>query len=229
MSSVSTNHTIHKPYQAYTDIVIGISDGLIIPFAVTTGFSVIATGNETVVQAGAIVIAAGAMFMGLAGFFAAKNRQEHLAQRTAEEEEKIKKEELEKTLHLFKQLDLGKDMQDQAASVIENDSKEWKAYLQEHLPELHITENAHLPKTAFIIALSYAAGGFIPLLPYLIINDKVIAFLYSAVISITTLLIFGYIKSKVNREPLLWGTLRLMLLGTAAAGAAFAVAKIFVP
>ncbi len=207
--------------------VIGITDGLIIPFAITTGFSVIATNNHLVVQAGVMVIAVGAVIMGLGGYFAAKNRQVNLSQKSTEEEDKIKKTELEKTVQLFKQLNLSKEMQEQAAVEIEKDSVEWKAYLHKHLHELEISEISQLPKTAFIIAISYALGGFIPLLPYLLISDKDGAFLYSAVITMGALLLFGFVKSKVNKEPLLWGTLRLMIFGIVTAAAAFAVAKIF--
>jgi vacuolar iron transporter family protein len=215
------------PYKPFTDIVIGISDGLIIPFAITTGLSVITPSNELILQAGLIAIVAGAIIMGLGGYFAAKGRQESFAKKTATEEEKIKKEELERTLHLFKQLDFGKEMQDEAATIIENDSNEWKAYLEKHLPELEISDTGQLPKTALLIGLSYAVGGLVPLLPYLYFTDKKEALVISSIATIIALLIFGYIKSKVNKEPILWGTLRLMLLGVVAAGAAFAVASIF--
>ena len=229
MPIYSNNHPIKNPYKPFTDIVIGISDGLIIPFAITTGLSVIAPNNELIVQAGIIAIVAGAIIMGLGGYFAAKGRHESFAIKTAGEEEKIKKEELERTVLLFKQLDLGKDMQDQAAEVIENDSNEWKAYLEEHLPELEISETAQLPKTAILIGLSYAFGGLIPLLPYLYLNDKKEALIYSCVTTVIALIVFGYIKSKVNKEPILWGTFRLMILGIIAAAAAYAVARIFTP
>ena len=229
MTLSSYKPSIQNPYKPFADIVIGISDGLIIPFAITTGLSVIAPTNELIVQAGTIAIVAGAIIMGLGGYFAAKGRHESFAKKTAGEEEKLKKEELERTVQLFKQLDLGKDMQDQAATVIENDSNEWKAYLEAHLPELEISETAQVPKTAILIGMSYAFGGLIPLLPYFYLNDKNEALIYSCIATIIALLVFGYIKSKVNKEPIIWGTLRLMILGVTAAAAAYAVAKIFMP
>jgi predicted membrane protein (TIGR00267 family) len=207
--------------------VIGISDGLIIPFAIITGVSGIVTNTHIIFQVGLIALISGGVMMGLGAYFAAKGRLKNFAQKTNEEEQQIKKLELEKTIQLFKTLQLGKEMQDQAAIEIENDSKEWKAYLQQHLPELEITESAHLPKTAFIIAASYALGGLIPLLPYAYFKDVNTGFLYSGIITIPTLVIFGLIKSKVNKEPLLWGALRLLIMGVLAAAAAFAVAKIF--
>ena len=223
-NTINHNNNLYKPF---TDIVIGISDGLIIPFAIITGLSAIATNNELIVQGGIIAVTVGAIILGLGGYFAAKGRHESFAQKTTEEEEQLKKEELEKTLQLFKKLDLGKDMQDQAAVVIENDSIEWKAYLKEHLPELEIADISQLPKTAFIIGLSYAFGGLIPLVPYLYLDNKKEAFTISCIITVIALLVFGFIKSKVNKEPLLWGTFRLMILGIVAAAAAFTVAQIF--
>lgn len=214
-------------YKPFTDIVIGISDGLIIPFAIITGLSVIAANNAFVVKGGMLVIVVGAIILGVGGFFAAQSRQESFAQRTSEEEALTKKEELEKTLHLFKQLDLGQDMQDQAAEVIENDSNEWKAYLQKHEAELEIAESSQLPKTALIIGCSFAIGGTFPLLPYLYFTNKADAFFWSCVVTLAALMVVGFIKSKVNKEPLLWGTFRLVLLGGVAAAVAFAVARIF--
>ncbi|MBC7868192.1 MAG: VIT1/CCC1 transporter family protein [Gloeobacteraceae cyanobacterium ES-bin-316] len=229
MSSENNDHYSQKPYKPFTDIIIGISDGLIVPFAITTGLSVIATSNHLIVQAGSIVLVAGAVIIGLGGYFAAKGRHEGLAQRTKEEEAVIQKAELDKTIRLFKELDLDMDMQNQAAVEIEKDSKEWKAYLQEHLPELELAGTARLPGTALIIGLSYALGGLIPLLPYAIIEKKETALIFSVVSTLLALLLFGYIRSKVNKEPLVWGTIRLTILGIAAAAAAFAVARIFTP
>ncbi len=223
----SNNNHNSNLYKPFTDIVIGISDGLIIPFAIITGLSVIAADKVIIVQGGLMVIVVGAFVLGLGGYLAAKSRQESFAQKTAEQEALTKKEELDKTLHLFKQLDLGKDMQDQAAEVIEKDSNEWKAYLKEHQAELEIHDISQLPKTALIIGLSYAIGGMIPLLPYLYFTNIADAFFWSCSITLLALVIVGFIKSKVNKEPLLWGTFRLMLLGGVAAAVAFAVARIF--
>ena len=226
MFSSNNNHNSNL-YKPFTDIVIGISDGLIIPFAIITGLSVIAGDKVIIVQGGLAIIVVGAFVLGLGGYFAAKSRQENFAQKTAEQEALTKKDELDKTLHLFKQLDLGKDMQDQAAEVIENDSNEWKAYLKEHQVDLEINDTSKLPKTALIIGLSYAIGGMIPLLPYIYFTNTADAFVWSCSITLIALLIVGFIKSKVNKEPLLWGTFRLMLLGGVAAAVAFGVARIF--
>ena len=227
MTSTTSLHPASTRFPFLRQAVIGLSDGVIIPFVITTSFSVLASGNDSIRQAGLVSIAVGAVFMGLAGYFAARNRQQNFATKTPEEEDKLQKEELFKTVELFKKLNLSKDMQEQAAVEIAKDSKEWNAYLDEHLSELEISEASQLPRTALIIALSYIAGGCIPLLPYLLLKEKEDALLYSVVASLAALLVLGFIKSNINREPLFWGTIRLMLLGGVAAAAGFAVAKIF--
>jgi VIT1/CCC1 family predicted Fe2+/Mn2+ transporter len=224
---MNINPGINHVVAAFKQAVIGISDGLIITFAVITGFSVIAGNNQTIIQAGYIVLVGGAIIMGVGGYFAAKGRQENFAQKTTEEEAVLKKDELKKTISLFKQLNLSKEMQDLASTEIENDSKEWKAYLKAHLPESERNESSSLLKTAFIIALSFLAGGFISLLPYLFIHEKKDAFFYSTIFTLVFLLFLGFIKSKVNKEPLFLGTVRLILLGVSTATAAYMIASIF--
>ncbi len=227
MKSITTQQDAVTKFALLKQAVIGISDGVMIPFVVTTSFSVLAASNSGVWTAGLITVIVGAFFMGLAGYFAARNRQENFSEKTKEEEERLKQEELSKTLDLFKKLELGEDMQAQAAVEIEKDTKEWNAYLDEHLSELEIGEPASLPLTAGIIAASFVVGGAIPLIPYFLTNDRSTALLISVVASLTALLLFGFIKSKVNKEPLFWGAVRMMLLGAFAAAAGFAVAKIF--
>lgn len=208
--------------------IIGISDGVIVPFAFTTGIGLIASSNQMIVYSGLMVLMMGSLFMALGGYFAAKSRQESFAKKSEEEEALSKKYELEKTMQLFKELNMENDMLNQASEEIEKDNLEWKAYLDKHSQELEIPNPTLLPKTAFIIALSYAIGGLIPLIPYLYFTEKNEALKYACIISLTALLFLGYIKSKVNKEPIVWGTIRLAMLGAVAAAAAYAVAKIFV-
>ena len=208
--------------------IIGISDGVIVPFAITTGISLIATSNQMIVQAGLIVLIFGSLFMALGGYFAAKSRQESFAKKSEEEEALWKKFELEKTRNLFKELNLGNDMLNQASEEIEKDSQEWKAYLNKHSQEMEISDPTELPKIALIIAVSYAIGGLIPLIPYFYFTEKNEALKYACILSLTALLFFGYIKSNINKEPVVWGTIRLTMLGAVAAAAAYGVANIFV-
>ncbi len=166
--------------------------------------------------------------MGLAGYFAARDRKESLALKTREEEDQQKKEELTRTVQLFKRLELGKDMEDQVAFEIEKDTNEWNSYLHEHLSEAEPQHSSAVPQTAITIALSYIIGGIIPVLPYFLFADKTLARLNAVAASLLALLAFGFLKSYVNKEPLFWGSIRMMLLGGLAGAAAFMVASLFV-
>src|SRR3954451_22057358 len=79
------------------DVVIGMSDGLTVPFALAAGISGALTSSHIVVTAGLAEIAAGAIAMGLGGYLAAKSDSEHFFSELRREEEEIKhKEEAER-------------------------------------------------------------------------------------------------------------------------------------
>ena len=212
----------------FKQAVIGISDGIIILFAVTTGLSVTASNNGLIVQVGFIVVFASAILLGLGGYFAAKSRQENFVRKTIEEEEDaLVKDEIKKTISLFKLLDIGKYMQDQATIKIENNSKERRAHLKQNLPEQTMNKSSTLFKTAFLIAISYFLGGIIPLLPFVFIHDKKEAYICSIVFTEMGLIFVAFSKSKIYKEPLMAGTVRLLLLGVITAGAAYMIASVF--
>jgi vacuolar iron transporter family protein len=60
-----------------TDIVIGMSDGLTVPFALAAGLSGAVQSNSVVITAGIAEIVAGSIAMGLGGYLAGKTAQEH--------------------------------------------------------------------------------------------------------------------------------------------------------
>ena len=208
--------------------VIGSSDGLIIILAICTAFYVSAINNQDIILPGLLAAIIGTIIITIGGYFAEKSRQESFAEISEAEEDENKKAEVEKTIQLFKRLDLGKDMQDQAAIEIEKDSNEWKSFLKEQLQEPEKKNAKQLPRTAFIIGVSFALGSIIPIVPYLFFKDKTEAFRLSCIISMLALLLVGYIKSKLNKEPVLWGTIRIIMLGALSAIAAYAIATILV-
>ena len=207
--------------------VIGLGDGVIITLAICTGLSVLLPGNEQVVPVGFIALAAGALILGMGGYFAAAYKQQGLAAVTDSEEQNRQQAELHKTVQLFKKLDIGEDMQQQAATEIKKDSDEWRAYLQQYQQQPEAPDKSTLPKTAIIIALAYAFAGLVPLLPYYFTAEKNTAFIISIAGSMAALLLFGLLRGKVNGEPMLLSALRLLLLGALATGAAWAVAGVF--
>lgn len=208
--------------------VIGASDGLIICFAATTALSAIYTDTFLIVKfAGLLSIICG-IIIGIGGYLAAKFRMESLAAKTVAEEERLKKEETDKTIALFQKLGIGEDMQEQAVTEIEKDSLEWKSFLEKNQQPFEIPDKKELPATGIIIGIAFIAGAAFALLPYCLINNISTALLYAVIFSLSSLFITGFTKSKINGEPAWGGAIRLVLLGAAAAALAWLVAGIFV-
>jgi vacuolar iron transporter family protein len=208
--------------------VIGISDGLIICFAATTALSVIYTDTTIIVKFAGILSIICGIILGIGGYLAAKFRMESLATKTVAEEERLKKEETDKTIALFQKLGIGEDMQEQAVTEIEKDSLEWKSFLEKNQQPFEIPDKKELSSTGIIIGITFIIGAALALLPYLLVSNNRSALQYTIISSLALLLIIGFIKSKINGEPVLGGGIRLMLLGAAAAALAWLVAGIFV-
>ncbi|RYD77995.1 MAG: hypothetical protein EOP53_12005 [Sphingobacteriales bacterium] len=228
MSALKNKEQRVKRNSFWTPAVVGLSDGIIISLAISTALFVVSNEKHILINITAIAAIAGATLISVGGYYAAKSRMEGLSIKSDEEEKKLKEEETARTIALFKKLDLGNDMQEQAASEIEKDSAEWKAYLQKNEQQFEVPDKSQLPHTAFIIGGSYLLGAIVPLIPYLFINDMLTALKWSVFISLLLLPVVGYVKSHINREPPAWGAIRLLLLGGAAVTAVWFVAKIFV-
>jgi predicted membrane protein (TIGR00267 family) len=158
---------------------------------------------------------------------AAKFRMESLRQKTSQQEEQEKRAEAEKTISLFKHLDLPGHMQDQVLGEIEKDSDEWKDFLHKNQQELESPRRNELPVTALIIGISFIAGAMLTLIPFILEPTSKAAFNITLPVSLGLLAIVGIVKSKVNRESLFWGAARLVLLGAAITGSAYLIAGIF--
>lgn len=207
---------------------IGISDGLIICFAAATALSAIRADNPAIIKFAGLLSIICAVILGIGGYLAAKFRMESLAAKTAAEEERLKKEEADKTIALFQKIGIGEDMQEQAVTEIEKDSREWKAFLEKNQQPFEIPDKKELPLTGLIICIAFIAGAALALLPYLLVSNNRIALHYSIIFNLGLLLLIGFIKSNINGEPVLGGSIRLMLLGAAAAALAWVVAGVFV-
>ncbi|MFT3981447.1 MAG: VIT1/CCC1 transporter family protein [Ferruginibacter sp.] len=213
--------------QHWKQAVVGIGDGLIISVAVATALALVLQQNEPVYYYTGALALLGMIVMGLGGYYAAKFRMESLTLKTTEEEKKYNEAETKKTIALFKRLNLGNDMQEQAAHEIEKDSTEWKEFLQKNEQPFELPDKKQLPFTGIIIGLSYFCGALIPLLAYMCIEETNTALRWSVASTLIALPVVGYIKSRINGEPLLWGALRLLLLGAAAIAGTWLVAGIF--
>jgi VIT1/CCC1 family predicted Fe2+/Mn2+ transporter len=210
------------------DVIIGMSDGLTVPFALTAGLSGVLDTNHLIIVSGLSEIAAGCISMGLGGFLAGQTEVEHYdseLKREYEEVEKVPDTERQEVEAIFIDMGVDRELSKQVTLQISQDKHKWVDFMMRFELGLDKPDKDRAIKSALTIAFSYLAGGFIPLFPYLVTSNNQQGFYYSCVITVIALLIFGYFKSKVTGQPLMKGTLKVALTGIAAAVAAYALAK----
>ena len=212
-----------------TDIVIGMSDGLTVPFALAAGLSGAVDNSSIIIIAGIAEIAAGSIAMGLGGYLAGKTEQDHYnseIKREYDEVENLRHKEIEETKEFFANIGLSEELQEKATEEISRDKDRWVDFMMKYELGLEKPDPKRATKSALNIGLSYIAGGVIPLSPYFFIHDSSVALEYSVVATLICLFIFGFFKSKITGVNPWKGAIRVMLIGAMAAGAAFGVAKV---
>jgi len=212
------------------DIVIGMSDGLTVPFALAAGLSGAVNGNVSLVWiAGIAEIAAGSIAMGLGGYLAGKTDQDHYNSELKNEywELEHKREvEIEEVRKVFIEWGLSKHTAEEATQEIIKDNDRWVEFMMKHELGLEKPDPKRAHKSAFNIGLSYIVGGFIPLIPYFFVDTALIGLKYSAMITLVCLFIFGYFKSKMTGINPWIGGVKVMLIGATAASVAFGIARL---
>jgi len=215
-----------------TDVVIGMSDGLTVPFALAAGLSGAVASSGIIVIAGIAEIAAGSIAMGLGGYLAGKTEQDHYSsevKREYYEIDNLRHREIEETKEFFANIGLSPQLQEQATLEIAQDKDRWVDFMMKYELGLEKPDPKRATKSAVNIGLSYIVGGIIPLSPYIFISNSAEALKISVVATLICLFVFGYFKSKVTGVNALGGALRVTLIGALAAAAAFGMAKFFQP
>ncbi|HLK28508.1 MAG TPA: VIT1/CCC1 transporter family protein [Puia sp.] len=211
------------------DIVIGMSDGLTVPFALAAGLSGAVQSTGLIVIAGLAEIAAGSIAMGLGGYLAGKTETDYYnseLKREYEEVEKVPEKEKEEVKEFFAGLGLTEELQNQAVEEMTKDKDKWVDFMMKYELGLDKPDPNRARKSAFNIGASYVVGGLIPLSPYFFINSGIEALKISAAITLVCLFIFGYFKSKITGVNAIAGAIRVTIIGALAAGCAFGVAKL---
>ena len=212
------------------DVVIGMSDGLTVPFALAAGLSGAVDQSSIIVIAGIAEIAAGSIAMGLGGYLAGKTEQDHYnseLKREYDEVERVPEMEKQEVKDFFKDIGLSEEIQHKAAEEIAKDKKQWVEFMMKYELGLDEPDPKRATKSALNIGLSYIAGGIIPLSPYFFINNSTEALKISVFATLICLFTFGYFKSKITGVNAIWGAVKVTLIGALAASAAFGVAKLF--
>ncbi len=211
------------------DIVIGMSDGLTVPFALAAGLSGAVSSSAIIVIAGIAEICAGSIAMGLGGYLAGKTEQDHYSseqKREYDEVENLRYKELEETKEFFASIGLSAALQEQATAEIAQDKHRWVNFMMKYELGLEKPDPRRATKSALNIGLSYIAGGIIPLSPYFFISNAPEALVISVVATLICLFVFGYFKSKITGVNAWMGALQVTMIGAMAAAAAFGVAKL---
>ena len=210
------------------DIIIGMSDGLTVPFALTAGLSGVLDTNHLIIVSGLAEITAGCISMGLGGFLAGQSEAEHYDAELKIEHREIEDVpfiELKEVEDIFSEMGVDKKLSKQVALQLSRNKNKWADFMMKLELKMEKPAKNQAAKSAGTIALSYLAGGFIPLFPYIVLTSSKSGFIVSCMVTILALVVFGFFKSKMTGQPLLKGTLKVATTGIVAATAAFLLAK----
>ena len=211
------------------DIVIGMSDGLTVPFALAAGLTGAINSTGIIVTAGLAEIAAGSIAMGLGGYLAAKSDAEHYAkerEREKREVAEIPHEEMREVAEVFQAYGLTEEETWPIVQALRRQPKNWIDFMMRFELGLEKPDPRRALVSALTIAGAYIAGGFIPLTPYIVAPAASVALLFSVVLTLAALLIFGFVKGRFTGMRPVRSALQTALIGSVAAGAAFAIARL---
>jgi VIT1/CCC1 family predicted Fe2+/Mn2+ transporter len=220
--------------QKVRDIVIGMSDGLTVPFALAAGL-VGGLGNNAnasriILIAGLAEIAAGSIAMGLGGFLAARGEAEHYEVERRREQWEIKEKlpaEIAETEEILESYGLTKDETTAIVVAMQKRPEAWVDWMMRFELGLEKPEPGRALASAVTIAISYVAGGIIPLAPYAVVGRSTTALLVSVAVTAIALTFFGAIKGRVSQTGAGRSAWQTLLIGGLAAAAAFGLASIF--
>jgi VIT1/CCC1 family predicted Fe2+/Mn2+ transporter len=210
------------------DVVIGMADGLTVPFALAAGLSGAIAQTSIVVTAGLAEIAAGSIAMGLGGYLAAKSDADHYAAEQRREVQEVidkPREEMEEVAEIFRVYGMTEEHIAPVVEAMRNRPKQWVDFMMRFELGLEKPEPGRARTSAMVIAGAYIAGGLIPLAPYMLLANASTALNVSVVFTLLALAIFGFVKGRYTGARPLRSAIQTTLTGGLAAGAAFAIAR----
>jgi vacuolar iron transporter family protein len=226
----STPHT-EKHFtagEAVRDMVIGMSDGLTVPFALAAGLTGAIAQTDLIITAGCAEIAAGAIAMGLGGYLAARGDAEHyVSERAREEREIVTKpdQEIEEVREIFESYGLTPTESASVINSLRQRPSDWVKFMMRFELGLEPPQPSRAWRSALTIALAYIVGGFIPLSAYFLQSDIDAALRGSIAVTLTALALFGAVKGYFTGAPPLRSGAQTLLVGGLAAAAAFGIAR----
>lgn len=214
--------------ESVQDMVIGMSDGLTVPFALAAGLSGAVASSSIILTAGVAEIIAGSIAMGLGGYLAGTAQVNHYnseLKREYFEVDEFPEKEKQEVRDVFKDYGLSEKLQNEIAEEMSKDKDKWVQFMMRFELDLNTPDPKRPLKSGATIALSYIVGGAIPMLPYIFTEDSETGLKFSAILTLIALFIFGIFKSKVTGQPIFTGALKVLFIGALAAAAAYSIAK----
>ena len=226
-------HDVHPEHHLTSsamlqDVVIGLSDGLTVPFALAAGLSGAVSSSGLVITAGLAEIVAGSIAMGLGGYLAGRTEVEHYAAELAREHREVREVpdvERAEVDELLADMGLSEATRRQAVAELTADPAQWVKFMMKYELGLEEPDPKQAPKSAATISAAYAVGGLIPLSAYFVTDTPQQGLVWSAAITLVCLFIFGYFKSRMTGQPPIAGALKMAVVGALAASAAFGIAR----
>ena len=211
------------------DVVIGMADGLTVPFALAAGLTGAINSTHIIVTAGLAEIAAGSIAMGLGGYLAAKSDAEHYAkerERERREVAEIPHEEMREVAEVFQAYGLSEDETWPIVQALKRQPQNWIDFMMRFELGLEKPDPSRAFISAATIAGAYIAGGLIPLAPYIFVDEASRALIFSVGMTLAALFMFGYVKGHFTGTRPMRSALQTSLIGSVAAGAAFGIARL---
>jgi VIT1/CCC1 family predicted Fe2+/Mn2+ transporter len=211
------------------DVVIGMADGLTVPFALAAGLSGAVKSTNLVVIAGLAEIAAGSIAMGLGGYLAARSDAEHYdseREREVREVHELPDEEEREVREVLHEWGMAPDESGPVVQALRKRPTAWVDFMMRFELGLEKPEPGRAVRSAATIAISYVIGGLIPLFPYMMIHEASRALILSVVVTLIALGVFGYVKGRFTGLKPIRSASQTMVIGALAAGAAFLLARI---
>ncbi|XP_030448089.1 vacuolar iron transporter 1-like [Syzygium oleosum] len=212
------------------DIIIGVSDGLTVPFALAAGLSGAQVKSGIILIAGIAEVVAGAISMGLGGYLAAKSEADHYARELKREQEEIVNVpdiEAAEIAEILSQYGVEPHEYEPVVNALSRNPQAWLDFMMKFELGLEEPDPLRALWSAITIALSYVAGGTVPLSPYMILPVAQDALIASVVVTIIALLVFGFIKGYFTGNRPFKSAFQTALIGAVASAAAFSIAKLF--
>jgi vacuolar iron transporter family protein len=211
------------------DVVIGMADGLTVPFALAAGLTGAVDASGVIITAGLAEVAAGAIAMGLGGYLAARTDAEHYATERAtelRETEEMPDKEADEVAVIFRSFGLPEQTVQEVVGAISSDQNRWVDFMMRFELGLEEPDPKRARFSALTIAISYIVGGLVPLAPYFFMPSVHQALIVSIFMTLIALGVFGYVKGRFTVKKPLKSAWQTMAVGALAAAAAFTLAKL---